>query len=124
MTKVADVANVTINITDTRITRQGFGTILILDTIAASVFATRVKSYVDIAAVAVDFADTTKVYKAAAAIFSQDRAPTSIKVGRHETGDASITTALTAIAAEDNAFYDVVSVLKSSAEILEIAAWT
>ena len=124
MSKVSDVANVTINIADTRITRQGFGTILILDTILSSVFSDRVKSYPDIAAVALDFADTTKVYKAAAAIFSQDRAPTSIKVGRHETGDASITTALNVIAAEDDAFYCVVAAFKTSAEITEIAAWT
>ena len=124
MSKVSDVANVTINIADTRITRQGFGTILILDTILSSVFSDRVKSYPDIAAVALDFADTTKVYKAAAAIFSQDRAPTSIKVGRHESGDASITAALNVIAAEDDAFYCVVTSFKSSAEITEIAAWT
>ena len=123
MTKVADVANVIINIADTRITRQGFGTILILDTLASSVFAERVRTYVDIASVAVDFAATTKVYKAAAAIFSQDRAPTEIKVGRHETGDASITAALDVIAAEDNAFYCIVTPLKSSAQTVEIATW-
>jgi len=124
MTKVADVANVVINIADTRITRLGFGTILILDTLASSVFAERVRTYTDIASVLVDFASTTKVYKATAAIFSQDRAPTSIKVGRHETGDASITAALDVIAAEDNAFYCIVTPLKSSAEIVEIATWT
>lgn len=123
MTKIADVANVTINIADTRITRAGFGTILILDTIPASVFSDRVKSYVDIDSISSDFAATTKVYKCAAAIFSQDRAPTSIKVGRHEVGDASITAGLGVIAAEDDAFYCVVSALKSSAEIIEIATW-
>ena len=124
MTKIADVSNVTVNIADTRITRQGFGTILILDTLASSVFTDRVKTYVDLASVAVDFVSTTKVYKAAAAIFAQERAPTEIKVGRHETGDASITTGLDAIAAEDDSFYCVVSPLKSSAQIVEIAAWT
>ena len=124
MTKIADVANVIVNIADTRITRQGFGTILILDTIANTVFTPRVKEYSDIDGVTADFANTTKVYKAAAAIFAQTRAPTSIKVGRHETGDASITTALAAIVAEDNDFYCVVSPLKASAEIVEIATWT
>lgn len=123
MTKIADVVNVVVNIADTRITRQGFGTILILDTIASTVFTPRVKEYSDIEGIAVDFAETTKVYKAANAIFSQERAPTSIKVGRHEAGDASITTALAAIVAEDDGFYCVVSPLKSSAEIVEIAAW-
>jgi len=124
MTEIADVVNVTVNVADTKITRTGFGVPLILATIAASVFAERVRSYPNLTSVADDFAATTKTYKAAAAIFAQSRAPTSIKIGRHETGDASITTALNVIAAEDNAFYCVLTPLKSSAEIVEIAAWT
>lgn len=124
MTQISDVANVIVNIADTRITRQGFGTILIFDTVASSVFAERVKQYPNIDAVAVDFAATTKVYKAAAAIFAQDRAPTSIKVGRHDSGDASLTSALDAISSEDDAFYCIVTAKKASADIVEIATWT
>lgn len=123
MTQISDVANVTVNIADTRITRTGFGTILIFDTILSSVFSGRVKQYPNIEAIAVDFDVDTKVYRAATAIFSQTRAPTFIKVGRHESGDASITAALDLIQAEDSDFYCVVSPLNSSANIQLISAW-
>ena len=123
MTKVADVANVVVNIADTRITRVGFGVIAILDLIESTVFPERSRQYPDIDAVAADFANTTKVYKMAAAIFNQDRAPTYIKVIRREAGDASITSALDVIVAEDNDFYEINHAFKASAEIIEVAAW-
>jgi hypothetical protein len=123
MTEITDVVNVTINVADTRISREGFGTILVFDTVADSVFSERTKSYPNIAAVVTDFAATTKVHKASTAVFSQTRTPTSIKVGRHESGDASLTTALAAILAEDSDFYAVASAKKASSDIQLIAAW-
>ena len=124
MTELADVINVTVNVADTQITRTGFGTPLIFSLVANTVFPERVRVYPNLAAVAVDFAATTKVYKAANAIFSQKRAPTKIKVGRRDVGDASHTAALNAIEAEDSDFYCVLTDYKLSAEIVEIAAWT
>ncbi len=123
MTETSTVVNVTVNVADTQITRTGFGTVLILALIESSVFATRVKSYANLVAVGVDFATTTKVYKAAAAIFSQERAPTSIKIGREEAGDANTTAALNAIEAEDSDWYCLLSTYRTSASIVEIAAW-
>ncbi len=123
MTRVADVANVIVNIADTRITRVGFGVIAIFDTIASSVFSERSKQYADIAAIAADFAATTKIYKMAAAIFAQSRAPTFIKVIRHDSGDASLTAALGAIINEDNEFYEINHAFKTSSQIVEISAW-
>lgn len=123
MTEVVDVVNVTVNVADTQITRTGFGLPLIFDIIENSVFAARTKSYNSITEVASDFATTTKTYKAAAAIFAQKRAPKTIKVGREESGDANITTALNTIFAEDSDWYCLLSPHRLSADIVEIAAW-
>lgn len=124
MTEIADIVQVTVNVADTRITRAGFGVPLILDQFATSVFPERVREYTSIDSVANDFPSTSKVYKAASAIFSQDRAPTKIKVGRKDSGDADITTALDTINAYDNDWYGLVTAFKAQADIEEIAAWT
>lgn len=123
MTEVADVIAVTVNVADTKITRTGFGVALIFDLIESSVFTPRTKSYTSIADVALDFATTTKTYKAAAAIFDQERAPKTIKIGREEAGDANITAALNAIEAEDSDWFCLLSPHRVSADIQEIAAW-
>lgn len=123
MTEISDVVNVTVNVADTRITRAGFGVPLILELIASSVFTERVREYKDLTALAVDFANTTKVHKAANAIFAQQRAPTKIKVGRRDPGDASITAGLDAIELEDPDWYALLTAFKSSADIQEIATW-
>lgn len=123
MTELADVINVTVNVADTKITRAGFGVPLIFSNIANTVFAERVREYPNLLAVADDFAATTKVYKCAAAIFAQQPAPTRIKVGRFNTGDASLATALDAIEAENTDWYCLLTDYKSSADIQAIAAW-
>ena len=124
MTEIADVINVTVNVADAKVTRAGFGVPLIFDTFADTIFAERVRQYPNLAAVAVDFATTSKVYKAAQALFSQSRAPTVIKVGRGDAGDATITDSLNAIEQADSDFYGLVSTNKAEADILLIAAWT
>jgi len=123
MTEIADVVQVTVNVADTRVTQAGFGTPLIFDLIAAAVFPERVREYPDIIAVAVDFAETTKVYKAATALFNQKRAPKKVKVGRRDVGDASHTAALNAIESEDTDWYTLVTPYKSSADINELDVW-
>ena len=123
MTETSSVVQVTVNVADTKITRLGFGTILILDTIESTVFANRTKSYSDLTSVAADFATTSKVYKAATSIFAQSRAPTTIKVGRRESGDANITAALNAIEAQDSDWYCLVTPYRVSADIQEISLW-
>jgi hypothetical protein len=123
MTEINQVVEVTVNVADTRVSREGFGTPLIFSLIEDTVFPERVRIYTTIQGVAVDFADTTKVYKAANAIFNQRRQPTFIKVGRREAGDASLTSALAAILAEDADFYNVLSTFRASDDIAEIALW-
>lgn len=124
MSEISDVVNVTVNVADTKITRAGFGIPLIFDLFTVSGFTERVRTYNNLAAVLVDFAATTKVYKCAAAIFAQERSPTKIKVGRQDSGDASITTALGVINTEDSDFYCIVTPYKAKSDILLIAAWS
>lgn len=123
MTETTDVVNVTVNVADTKITRTGFGVPLILDIIESSVFAARTKSYSTLTDVSLDFANTTKTYKAAASIFAQSRAPKTIKIGRQEAGDANITAALDAIETSDSEWYCLVTPHRVSADIQEIALW-
>lgn len=123
MSEIADVVNVTVNVADIKITKTGFGIPLIFDLFASSIFPERVRSYSNLTTVAADFATTSKVYKCANAIFAQERAPTTIKVGRQDSGDASITTALGVINDEDSDSYCIVTPYKLKADLLLIAAW-
>ncbi|MDY6980939.1 MAG: DUF3383 family protein, partial [Pseudomonadota bacterium] len=123
MTEITDVVNVTVNVADTRISRAGFGVPLIFDEFASSIFADRVREYTTLDSVADDFPTTHKVYKAAAAIFSQSRVPERIKVGRKDAGDADITTALNTITDFDDDWYGLIATFKLKADIEEIAAW-
>jgi hypothetical protein len=101
---------------------QGFSTPSIL-TEDANFTVNRSKSYSSPTDVVADFAVTTKEYKAAAALFTQDPAPATIKFIRQDSGDASMTAALNAIFLEDNAWYDWVILSRVKADILEAAAW-
>jgi hypothetical protein len=82
-----------------------------------------VRSYTSLSGMAVDFAATTKAYKAAEAIFAQARAPTVIKIGRRESGDANHAAALDAIIAQDNDWYCLLTTYKAKADIEAIAAY-
>lgn len=101
--------------------RDGFGVKLILDEHTA--FVNRTKSYTSLAEVLVDFAATTKVYKAAFATFSQDPSPATVKIGRIDATDTSLTDSLTKIYLEDSSWYELEYVDKSKPEILLGAAW-
>ncbi len=87
-----DDVSVTISVGDTKIKAAGFGVPLILPEDTHSVFANRSKSYADLIALTVDFAVTTKTYKAANALFAQTtkrgKSIDTIKVGRVDSGDA------------------------------------
>jgi len=121
MTDLSQVIDVTVNVGDVQVTAAGFGTPLIFDLIASTVFANRVRSYASLSAVGADFATTTKTYKAATAIFSQPRAPRLIKIGRRESGDANEAAALAAILVEDPDWYCLVTPYKTSAILQALA---
>lgn len=123
MTDVSQVITVTVNVGDTRVQAAGFGIPLIFDLIADTVFPERVRSYTTLNAVGIDFAATTKVWKAASAIFAQARSPAVIKVGRRDVGDADEATALAAILIEDPDWYALIMAYKTSVIITAVAVW-
>jgi hypothetical protein len=86
MVNLNQIVNVTVTKDTKTVSRVGFGIPLIIGANAA--FPERIRSYTDIASVAVDFAVTTAEYKAANAIFSQNPSPATIKIGR--VGTAAI----------------------------------
>jgi uncharacterized protein DUF3383 len=122
-----DDVSVTIAVGDTKIKAAGFGVPLVLPEDTHTVFTDRTKSYADIDAVAVDFAVTTKTYKAANALFGQTtkngKSIDTIKVGRVEAGDADVTATLTEIVKKDNDWYALLYESKTKADILLAAAY-
>lgn len=125
-TPISEYVSVDITITDALVQAAGFGTPGFFDEFTEpGSWATdqRVKNYTSLASIVVDFANTTKVYKAAAALFAGTRAPELLKVLRADSGDANITESLDAIEAEDNAWYGLVAAYRVEADINEIAAW-
>lgn len=124
MNEISEFVDVTITIDDLRISQAGFGTILILPIEEHSAFTDRVKSYNNISEVLVDFATTTKTYKAANAIFAQDVPPSTIKIGRRDAADGSdYAVTLAAIETEDNDWYALLTESAVKADILICAAW-
>lgn len=99
-------------------TRRGFGTQLILthSSVAGQVDGTkRTKLYASLEEVEADFSASTSVYKAALSAFSQNPRPIRLKVGYAATPvgaddaakKADFITSLGAIAAYDQAFYQI-----------------
>lgn len=109
----ANVAvDVTLTLNNNFVSRRGFGTILIVttDDVTGEVDATnRTKVYGSISEVAVDWATTSSVYKAARTAFSRQPRPRLVKVG-HVVDDGTMTSAelqaqLDILAAYDNDWY-------------------
>lgn len=125
-TPVREYVNVTVTVSDALIQAAGFGTPGVFDEFtepAAWDTGQRVETYTSLTSLAVDFATTTKVYKAAAALFAGNRAPTSLKVLRADAGDSNITESLDFIEAEDSDWYGLIAAYRLEADINEIAAW-
>lgn len=125
-TPISEYVSVVVSVGDTAVDVEAFDIPAIFDEFAEpSAWDTdqRSASYSSIEAVAVDFATTTKVYKAAAAMFTSNRRPKTIKIIRADSGDANITASLNAIQAADPAWYGLVSCYRVEADLNEIAAW-
>ena len=122
-----DDVSVTISVGDTKIKAAGFGVPLILPEDTHSVFVDRTKEYANIAAVLIDFAVTTKTYKAANALFAQTtkrgKSIDTVKIGRVDAGDADVTSTLGAIILKDADWYELTYESKVKADILLAAAF-
>ena len=122
-----DDVSVSISVADAKVTQAGFGVPLIIPEVTHAIFTDRTKEYATITAVAVDFASTTLVYKAANALFAQTtkwgKAIEKVKVGRVAAGDANLTATLNNIVAEDNDWYCLILTDRTEAAVLLAAAW-
>jgi hypothetical protein len=78
--KLDQVIDISISLSTKAITQQGFGTPMILGT--SMKLDTRLKEYLDISAVAIDFVESDVEYKMAEAEFSQEKTPDSVMIGK------------------------------------------
>lgn len=126
------VVNVTLSRQDAFPSRRGFGTILILQSVAKAGkvdATTRTKLYATLEEVAADFATTDDAYKAAAEAFSQNPRPISIKIAYYDattaTSAALLIAQLDLIYAYDSDFYliTVESALRDQAKLDGLVSW-
>lgn len=81
MGTLSDTVSLTIRQDSVGVTRDGYGTLMILSANAG--FAERARTYADLAGVAADgFAASSPEYLAASAVFSQSPHPSAVKIGR------------------------------------------
>lgn len=124
MATVTDVLEVTATLQDESVEVQGFSEGLILtDETPLVTIDERTKQYSLLADVATDWGNTSKVYKACAAHYRQNKHNATITIGRELSGDANSTAALDAIWTENDSWFDLHSIFNTKTLILEIAAW-
>lgn len=82
---ISDIVTVAISVAPSAPQAKSFGCALILGINTNLPLYDRVRTYTNLAGVAVDFATNTDEYKAAAAYFGQNPAPASVKIGRKFT---------------------------------------
>lgn len=126
-TPISEFVSVSVTIGDRLLQQAGFGTPLVFGLATApSGWASgqRTASYASMTEVAVDWAVTTKIYRACSAIFSGARAPVTVKVGLELSADSgNQTTALNAIESYDPDWYCLITTHRTEAALNAIAAW-
>ena len=88
MPTLQDITNISISLQTTGVSRTGFGTPIFIGSHRA--FNERIRSYTSLTAAAVDFSAGSEELAAMTAFFSQDVAPSTVKVGRREA-DVTLT---------------------------------
>ncbi len=107
MSLIDDIIKISITIGEVSVTREGFGTILIIGH-AVPNLDPKVKSYTTLEGVLAVFADNTPEYIIASKIFGQDLKPSRVLIGQ-KTNDESYLEAYSAIKQIDNNFYGVIT---------------
>jgi hypothetical protein len=120
-TEIKDIIDLNIGVEASRITRAGFGTLLLLANTAA--VTTRVASYSNLSEmITAGYATTDDAYIAVQNIFSQALSPAVVKIGEQITADASDwTTTYAAVKVEDPDFYAVALLDATKADIEAIS---
>lgn len=120
---IRDIVNVVITRQTAAVSRQGFGTILVVG--PHVVYDDRVRYYTDPDALLDDgFAVDSDIYLAVNKAFSQNPRPVRVGVGTKLPGDATWTDALEAISDYNDEWYGLVITSHAEADVLEVAAWT
>jgi hypothetical protein len=124
-TQVKDIVNIVITRDFRPISRQGFGTLLIVGPNATFADVTRIQFYTDLASIAADLTGGTSApeYIAANAAFSQNPRPTTIAIGKKIVADADYTDALDGIFAVSKDFYGVVIDSRVLADQQALITW-
>jgi len=121
--EITEFIDVQITIQDLKVSAAGFGVPMILPDDEHSAFSGRTSEYSTLAEVGVDFATTTKTYKAANAIFAQEIPPAVVKIGRRDSGDSDVADTLAKITDEDADWYCLIIEDRTKAEILAAAVY-
>jgi major membrane immunogen (membrane-anchored lipoprotein) len=128
MSDIRDIVDVQITKGTRTITRQGFGTLMVIvdvtDGVATQGF--RVKSYSSVNEVADDWATSDFAYKAATAYFGQTPSPRFLKIGIFDDGVAEADTdypdAYSKIVAIDADWYAVAAETRVAADVQSLAS--
>ncbi len=127
-TPITEYVQVTVSVADRLLQTIDFGIPSLFSAFvepASWTTGQRTKDYANLTAVGLDFATTTKEFKAAQAVFTADSefpAPSVLKIMRQDSGDANITDALNAIILVDPNWYAMIATNRVEADVNEIAA--
>ncbi|MBU2648515.1 hypothetical protein KKI24_27660, partial [bacterium] len=121
MTELDNRVAITVSISDTSVTRPGFGIAAIVHK-HGDTAKDRVETYLSLTALLVDFPSYTPVGLMATAFFSQAYTAESIKVIYQASGE-TVTEALDAAILVDSDFYGVLTPARDSTSIQAGAAW-
>jgi len=121
MTELDNRVLIAVSISDTTVTRPGFGVLAIVHEHQQSSLE-RVQTYNDLPSLIADFPSYTPVGAFASIVYSQAFVPESVKVIERETGE-TMTQALDAALLVDPDFYAVATPSKVQADIEAGAAW-
>lgn len=87
MAKLEDFVTITITADTKEVSRKNFDTILLIPDAEITPFTPATKLYSSITEIAVDFASTTREFKWANSVFSQDPRPQEIKIANRDAAE-------------------------------------
>lgn len=118
-----DMVDVDVTLADKVASAPSLDIALIFDPDLTGTITNLTQSFTSITDVSNTFANTTKIYKCAAAHYRQPGHNSTIKVGRAAVGDANITESLDNLWDEDTNFFCLLTTTKDAVELEEISDW-
>ena len=118
-----DATTVNVSLADKVISAPSLTKTLIFDPSLTGTITNLTEEFTSLDDLSVKFDNTTKLYKAASAHYSQQNHQSALKVGRVTAGDANISASLDALYEQDKDFFCLLTTTKDETEIDEIADW-